>query len=440
MTNPIPPLPPGKLEGAKFLWVVGLPSTPDVLAQIAEAKKEGKHVLRVVTPEQKLMLSLGVDEQGVTWDNDEKLKRFLFEHAEMWLGCKMIAEPDDPKMDRFAEIMGELMTLHNFDQSSAKALNEDNVPQRNAFRNSKWVTDGVPLKRLKDSLGKMGAYCIIIAAGPSLNRQWAELARIRKTDPRARFFIVGRTYKEAMKHGVFPDAVIECEQFDWNIALWLFAPIPHPHTILAGTMNVCPEILSTWPGDKCVLLDHTHAQMLKMKPGTDSIDGGNSVAHLAFNLAHHCGCNPIILAGVDLGYPLSEKEDTHATGTFHAWGADIERAEHTPQEVMVVESNDGQPLRSSPHYKRFATFFELQREKFVRENPKLKTLTFSPRGHKMAGFDYVEIDKWAQPNTPPPSGSSPASLVPPSPSGGSPSASSSDVSSTGTPASTTSGT
>lgn len=429
------PLPSPKPEGSKFVWVVGIPTTPDVLAEIQKSKNDGKHIIRLVTPEQKFKLTLGENEQGVTWDADEKLKRFMFERTELWLGSKFLAEPDDPRMGRFVEIVGELMTLHNFDSSSAKALNEDGLPTRNAFRNAKWVTDGVALRRLKSSLGKMGAYCVIVAAGPSLNRQWEDLARIRR-DPKARFFIVGRSYKEAMRHGVWPDAVVECEQFDWNIALWYFAPPPPPSCILAGTLTVCPEIMSAWPGDKCILLDHGHAQAMKLKPHADSIDGGNSVAHLAFNLAHFCGCNPIILAGVDLGYPLSSKEDTHANGTFHAWGPDIERAEHTPQEVMVVEANDGQPLRSSPHYKRFATFFELQREKFARENPNLKTLTFSPRGQKMAGFEYTEIEKWALP----PSGSPPASPAPPSGSSAPSPASSSDASSTGTPPSSTSGT
>lgn len=391
-----------KFEGAKFVWVIGVPREPDVIAHIAERKKAGKHLIYLVKPDQKFSLSLASDEQGVTWETDEKLKRFMFERLELWLGCQVVGDPEDANVQAFLGIMSELMTLHNFDTASAKALNEDGEPQRNTMRNSKWIFDGVPLRRLKDSLGKMGRYCVIVAAGPSLNRQWEDLARIRK-DPRAAFFIVARSYSEAMRHGVWPDAVIECEQFSWDVALWYFAPRPPAACVLATTIAVCPEILSAWPGDKCILLDHTHAQMLKLTPGRDSLDGGNSVAHLAFNFAHHCGCNPVILAGVDLGYPNSEKEKTHAEGTFHRWGSDIERAENTFQELMVVEGNDGMNLRSSPHYKRFATFFELQTEKFTREKPKLKVLTFSPRGQKMAGIAYQEIAQWP-PTSLPPSG------------------------------------
>ena len=426
-----------KPEGGKFVWVIGAPKTKDMLDAIEDRKKSGKHIVRLLTPEQKMNASLGENEQGVTWENDEKLKRWMFDNTQYWLGAEFLADPDEPMMGKFIQIVGMLMDLHNFDQSSAKVLNEDDMPMRNAMKNSQWIENGVAMKRIKDVGGKAKKYAVLVAAGPSLDSQWEELRRIRK-DPRAAFFIVGRTYRQAMKQGVWPDFVIECEMYDWNRALWYFAPEPPPTTILACTISVCPDIMTAWPADKLVLMDHNTALLYKLKPGVDSVDGGNSVAHLAFNLAHFVGCNPICFAGVDLGYPDGkDAKDTHATGTFHEWGGDMKRAEHTFQEVMVVEANDGKELRSSPAYKRFGTFFELQIEKFKKDKPALKVYSFSPRGQKLAGVEYTEIGKWNPPGPGSLSGSFSVSPQAPLGSSGSSAASSTDASSTGMPASGT---
>ena len=383
-----------KPEGGKFVWVIGAAKTKDVLDRVEERKKAGKHIVRLLTPDEKMNASIGENEQGVTWETDERLKRWLFDNQNFWLGAEFLSDPEEPKMGAFIGLVGQLMDLHNFDQSSAKVLSEDEMPMRNSLRNAKWIDEGVALKRIRDVAGKGKKYGVLVAAGPSLDGQWEELLRIRK-DSAAVFLIVGRTYKAAMKHGVWPDFVVECEMYDWNRALWYFAPEPPPHTILACTQAVAPDIMTAWPSEKCVLVDHNMAKILKLKPGEESVDGGNSVAHLAFNLAHFIGCNPIILAGVDLGYPLGKAEkDTHAAGTFHEWGGDMKKAEHTFQEGMLVEANDGQPLRSSPAYKRFGTFFELQIEKFTKEKPALKVYSFSPRGQKLAGVEYTDVAKW----------------------------------------------
>lgn len=435
----------------QWVWVIGIPKGKDVLDTIELRKKAGKHIIRLVTPEEKFSLTLGENEQGVTWENDEKLKRWMFDHQEFWLGAEFLSDPEQKNTQAFIDIVGTLMDLQNFDTASVRILTEDNMPMRNSMKNAKWIEDGVALRRIKGPKEGRRNYAVIVAAGPSLDSQWEELKRIRK-DPRSCFIIVGRTYRQAMKHGVFPDFVVECEMYDWNRALWYFAPEPPPHTVLCCTQSVCPDIMTAWPGEKCILMDHGTAGLYKLKVGTDSIDGGNSVAHLALNLAHHLGCGEICLAGVDLGYPAGKDEkDTHASGTFHEWGGDMKKAEHTFQELMVVEGNDGKPLRSSPPYKRFATFFELQIEKFTREKPTLKVYSFSPRGQKMAGVTFTNIAEWAvkpqevvrtngtiQWTTDPPllPSSSPAPLAPP-PSSPLASASSSAASSTGTPASST---
>ncbi len=434
-----------KPEGGKFVWVIGLPKGKDVLDRVEERKAAGKHIIRLLTPQEKQSATLGENEQGVTWKSDDELKRFLFDHNELWLGAEFLADPEETKMQPFVHLVGALMDLHNFDQSSAKVLAEDDMPMRNAMKNSQWIENGVQMRRIKDVAAKANKYCILIAAGPSLDAQWEQLRRIRK-DPRCCVIMVGRTFKQAMRNGVYPDFVVECEMYDWNRALWYFAPEPPPHTILACTISVAPDIFSAWPGDKCVLMDHNTAALYKLKPGVDSIDGGNSVAHLAFNLAHFIGCSTICLAGVDLGYPDGkDQKDTHATGTFHEWGGDMKKAEHTFQELCVVEANDGKELRSSPAYKRFGTFFELQIQKFKNGSPKLKVYSFSLRGQKMAGVEYVDIEAFA---SKPPEvlrtdgtiqwSTEPSLLPSPSPaSSASVSASSSDASSIGTQASST---
>lgn len=411
------------LEKSKTLLLyAGIPNSTD---DIEGFKKNGGRIIFFMTSEEKAQYSLKPDEAGVLWDDDQYIHNWLLNNVGLWLGGQ-IGGNSEARAGQLAGVIFPVIELHNFDIQSQKFLGKENVPTRNAFRNYRWVEDGIPLHRAKDK--NKGGVGILVAAGPSLNSQWADLLRIQRLPGQSTMvFVAGRTYKAAMKNGVEPDMVVEVEQFEWDDAIFTFAPEPPQYTILAGPISTCPGVFQKWPRNKMVLLDHNSAQMLGFKVGEDSIDGGNSIIHHMFNLAVFMGCETILLAGVDLSYPKGST-DTHADGTFPLWPRDILVQEHNRQDPHEVPCTSGGMVTASKPYQNFCTFLQIQIHNAKKVNPRLQVINLSPHGQLIKGTTFKDIATWnglsseVSPSSPAPSVSSPEPAS--SPAGSSPTPSS----------------
>lgn len=400
----------------------GVPGDQEIPG-IQEQLKRGGKVIYFVTPEEQKKITLKDGEAGVVWSNDGFVKQFLFDHIHGWIGGKVGGIFDgqvganEGSMDRgqrLASMMADVLQLWSFDTNSAKALFKDMLPQRNMFRNHRWVEDGTPFQAFKGR-GK-GVTTVLIAAGPSLDQQWEHLARIRQNMPNVGFIVCGRSYKKAMKHGINPEFVQEVEQFEWDDRLFLFAPEPPASSYLVGPLTACPNLYHAWPnkGRVVVTWDHNYAQLMgKTKEEIEnhefSMDGGNSILHHMFNFAVWLGSENICLAGVDFSYPPGHK-GTHADGTFHNWNPEVLKAEMNYQAPLQVQSTDGGMVLSSQPYRNFCTFMEISIQKARKFIPNLRVVNFSPKGQKIEGTVYEDISTWALTPLPAPSSASPSSL------------------------------
>lgn len=411
-----------EIKQDRITFYVGL---PDPKHDLARYRKDGGTIYWVLTPEDAPKFSCPYGDLAILWKDDAEIQAFLFSHIQNHKGGE-IAGSNEEMQEKFCQLFFHVVELVNFDSHSSGVLNKNNIPFKNGLRNWRWVEDGIPLKRVKDRGKGFGA--VLIAAGPSLDGQWQHLKRLKETG-KFLFLTVGRSYEACMRHGIIPEFVVEAEQFEWNHRMFMFAPRPDDDTAICGPMGTDPQIFRCWPNpNKVILLDHETGKAMGMDLNEDTVDGGNSVAHLALNLALHLNCNPICLAGVDLGYPEGLKKPTHAEGTFHiGWGKDVLNQEHSHQGNIPVEANDGTTIESSQPYINFRTFFELQIDKFRKQRPDLKVYSFSKRGQKMRRVEYMELETWT----------GFTSLLPPSPSspssGSAPSSSAASVSSVGSP-------
>jgi len=363
-----------------------------------EYKGKGYKLVWILTREELKANMPLADEGTFVWDSDAQLRRLFHDQMHQWTGAMLV--PEGEKQERVAGIMAELIALQQFNDSSNKILSADDLPMRNAIRNWQWYENGLPLSRVREK-GK-GAPVVLIAAGPSLNDQWPYLRAYREKHRDVPFIVCGRTYKKAMAEGVWPEFVMEVEQYDWDAEIFTFAPAPPEHTILAFPCTAAPRLAKAWPGHKLCLLNHNFAKLmgLPMTPPTESVMGGNSVLHYMVTLADILGASPLYIAGMDFGYPKGKGEDTHAAGTFHAWSQDVLNTEHTHQQEMTAEGNDGAPLMTSPPYKNFGTYLSVQIE-YMKTNamhptPDLKVYSFSKRGLRVAGVEYVDIAEVAK--------------------------------------------
>ncbi len=163
--------------------------------------------------------------------------------------------------------------------------------------------------------GLLAGYpAIIVAAGPSLARN-VEL--LREAKGRAVIIAVQTTFKTLLQYGIVPDFVTS---LDYNeISTRFFEGIDDFHGVhLIAEPKATPGVIDRY-GGPISLLDNTFARQclgdgFEAKAG---LKAGATVAHLAFYLAEHLGCDPVIFVGQDLAF---------TGGVFYTPGVEIHDA------------------------------------------------------------------------------------------------------------------
>lgn len=189
-----------------------------------------------------------------------------------------------------------------------------------------------------------GYPAIIAAAGPSLARHLPLLGELRE---RAVLIAVQTVYKLLRALECDPHFVtsldyheVSADFFDGVAATESCALVAEPKATW--------RVLDLYDGPLHVLHHPLYEFLLgDACPQRGSLRGGTTVAHLAFYLAEHLGCDPIIFVGQDLAF---------SEGMFYMPGSPIERTWR-------------------PELGRFSTIEMKQWERIVRRRPILRSLT-----------------------------------------------------------------
>ena len=179
----------------------------------------------------------------------------------------------------------------------------------NVLRNAKYLCDGYKTIQLFRTI-PMDITGIVVAAGPSLNKNIKELKRAKG---RAFIIAVDTALKPLLREGIIPDmffivdAMKPLDLVDMNGV----EQIP-----MVTTLNATPEILEFHQGKK-FFFDESYrfAEKIMIKSGLrwGDVATGGSVATNAFSLLYKIGLKTIILVGQDLALTGNK---THADGTF----------------------------------------------------------------------------------------------------------------------------
>ncbi len=144
-----------------------------------------------------------------------------------------------------------------------------------------------------------GKPAILVGAGPSLDRNLADLARAKD---RALILAVHSAVVPLSRAGIIPDLVIilEGQKLDHY-----FKDVPElDQVVLVPSPQTHPVHLELGFKD---FLGMTHegnaaADWLQQAYGETPLKSGGSVACAAFSLLHELGCDPIVLVGMDTAY------------------------------------------------------------------------------------------------------------------------------------------
>lgn len=196
------------------------------------------------------------------------------------------------------------------------------VTVRNLLQNLRWYARVAGVAELAGAA--KGRAAVVVAAGPSLRRNIELLTRpgVRES---VVIIAVQTVLKPLLARGIRPHFVTALDYHEMSRRFYegLTAADVEGVTLVAEP-KANPAILEAFPGTiRCVgddVLDQVLGADLARDMGR--LTPGATVAHLAYYLARHLGCDPVILMGQDLGF--SEGQYYAPGAAIHrVWGAEV---------------------------------------------------------------------------------------------------------------------
>lgn len=216
---------------------------------------------------------------------------------------------------------------------------------------------------------------IIVAAGPSLDKNIDELKRV---EGRAFIIVVDRAVNDVVKHGINFDAIITVDAGKSIEYMNNEESYKYPIFACDDAKN---ELLELNKGRKIFLIGTAFMNKICKKYGieTKHYSVGGSVATSAFNMARVIGSKKIILIGQDLAYA---GELTHAGG---------EKEEHViNNKTFMVEGIDGKEVKTRGDWLRFLKWYETEIEKLDED---VEVIDATEGGAKIAGTKVMKLSE-----------------------------------------------
>lgn len=202
---------------------------------------------------------------------------------------------------------------------------------RNMLMNLDEYAGGAGIAEIKDKA--KGLPAIVVSAGPSLERNIALLE-----DPRVRervvIIAVQTVLKPLLARGITPHFVTALDFHEISARFYegLTADAVRGVTLVAEP-KANPAILQSFPGPVRLSRSDAMDWLLgdELAPAHGEIQPGATVAHLAYALARHLGCDPVLLVGQDLAF--TDGQYYSAGAAIHdVWGTEL--SEFNTLEMM----------------------------------------------------------------------------------------------------------
>ncbi|MBN2532498.1 MAG: motility associated factor glycosyltransferase family protein [Spirochaetales bacterium] len=261
---------------------------------------------------------------------------------------------------------------------------------RNLVRNIRHLAEKPGITLLHNSFKDLP--CLVLASGPSLDDVLPFLPELKK---KMVVISVDTSLKACLDHGVEPDFLIIVDPQYWNTRHLDWTKPQKP--FLVSESSTHPRVfrflkLKGFFASSFFPLGQFFESIAGEK---GKIGAGGSVATAAWDLARILGASPVVMAGLDLGFPGKK---TH----FH--GAYFEQTFHTisrrflPMEYMsfkylrdgqpfLVPANDGNMVLTDKRMIIYKWWFESQMNRY----PSIKTVTLSHKGVAIPGMEGTAI-------------------------------------------------
>lgn len=286
---------------------------------------------------------------------------------------------------RFPQLLGQVQ------QCIEVAVFQSKIAVRTLEQNAAYLTAGslrglphaTRLPGVQRLEGKFsGVPAVVVSAGPSLDRNLADLIPFRD-----RFLLISisRTARSLERYGLEPQLLVHNEPKPFlsfiegcgNLSRTCFLlslqaevgyyQYPHGLTfVFQGPVDFTGQWLaSRYP---------------QVAPGV--LDTGGSVSNDAFSLAVLAGCNPIVLIGQDLSI---------AGDRYYAQGEGNVKFSHGQNDVLRVPGYYGQPVTSLSTYYSYAQWLGQKAAELKRSHPQLLLINATEGGVMIPGFTQLKL-------------------------------------------------
>lgn len=235
-------------------------------------------------------------------------------NADLMLGFHFVTLPHTRRCQvRFHEQMRRLLTdfVSFARMQMVTLLKTARVTFRNIAFNLPSYLANPGVETLENRVA--GYPAIVVAAGPSLARNLDQLGPLRE---RAVIIAVQTVLRLLRSLDLTPHFVTSLDFHE--VSAEFFRGVDEVgDCILVAEPKATWHVLDMFGGGKRVLQHRFHEALLREHaPRRGSLRPGSTVAHLAFYLAQHLGCDPIIFVGQDLAF---------SEGMFYVPGSPIEK-------------------------------------------------------------------------------------------------------------------
>ena len=223
-----------------------------------------------------------------------------------------------------------------------------------------------------------GKKVIIVAAGPSLDKNVAQLKTIdRKTDEYV-ILAVGTVYKKLLNMGIKPDYVIIIEANE-NIISQI-SGVEDTEVPLLILSTAYRELARKYQGKKYLIdqYEYDHAEHHAQKYGYKLYSTGGSVTTTATSVAITLGARTIIFIGFDLSYPDGI---SHADGTLGKKKLDT-------TGFVGVESIDGTIVYATNVFIIYRNWIENE----IKKHLDIEFIDATEGGAKIAGTKIMSLE------------------------------------------------
>jgi hypothetical protein len=237
-----------------------------------------------------------------------------------------------------------------------------------------------------------GVPALVLAAGPSLDEA---LPRIRDLAARAVLVCVDTALRAVLRSGVEPDFVVVSDPQYWNSKH--LDGCSAGRAILVADGAVWPSVFRMPRGGTLLYASQYPLGRLIEPSGRGRLGAGGSVATTAWDFARCAGCDPIYLAGLDLGFPGKK---THASGSYFERKALFSGKRLSSAETFLfgayadagpkrTADNSGGVVVTDGRMALYAWWFESR----MARHPETRTRNLAARGVAIPGMPYAPLEE-----------------------------------------------